>query len=407
MTRDGADVLAMLERRGRKRRLCLAAEEAAATGVAGCLAAATVAGAMGVQAEYRGVAIGLTAGLVVLGAVVAAWRRIRERVRPAGPVVAVLIGAGLLGLGVLLTGVGGESRAVLTAAMVAAAVLAGAGPVLTRRVDVAGTARLLDERGGFAERLGTAAQVAARAGDSDAAAMVCRQGEAILRAGRADRVSLWTRTRATPAAVAVAALLWGTVLLLPVIGPREKGQGVDLAAMTPEQKTELIRRIQAAAAEAKAAGVEVPLAEMPAAVEAGDQGAVARMLGELRRAGVDVRSVVGAEFAGMGEGAGEGDGEGGTRSRKRPGREREGGERLGGERAVGGGGPVAWAGPGRPGEQEGAGEGGTGRGGGGEMMPYDKAWRDAAARAAAALDSGSVPLRHRQLVREFFADVGR
>lgn len=407
MARDDIDVLEMLARRGRRRRLCMAAEAGAATGVAGCVAAAVVAGAMAVQGSYRPAAVGLTAGLVVLGAVVAVWRGIWERVRPAGPVAAVLIGGGLLGVGVLLAGDGKIDRVALTAAMVAAAVLAGAGPVLVRRVDVGGTARLLDERGGFAERLATAAQVAARAVADPAAAMVCRQGEAILRAGRADRVSLWTRTRATPAALAVAALLWGTVLLLPVIGPGERGRGVDLAAMTSEQKAELIRKIQDAAAEAKAAGVEAPLAALPAAVQAGDREAVAKLLEELRRAGVDVRTAVGGELAGMGEGGG-GDGEGGMRNRKRVGGEGQRGEGRGEERSVGGAGPVAWVGPERLTQQVAAGDGTTAVGAGeGEMAPYDRAWREAGARAAAALDSGSVPPRYSRLVRDFFADAGR
>ncbi|MEI7837251.1 MAG: hypothetical protein WCK05_12700, partial [Planctomycetota bacterium] len=252
MGRDGLNVLEMLERVGRTRRLCQAAEAAAVVGVAGCIAAAAAAGAMGVQAEYHGAAVGLAAGPLVMGLVVAMWRAGRRRMRPAGWVAGVLIVGGVLGLGVVLAGsdgsLGGErnvgglmvDRVAMTAAMVAGALLAGAVPVLARGVDVAGTARVLDERGGFAERLGTAAGVAGRADEDAAAAMVCRQGVAILRSGQADGVSLWSRTRATPAAMAVAGLLWVTVLLLPMIGAAGVGEGVDLWAMTAQEKAELI-----------------------------------------------------------------------------------------------------------------------------------------------------------------------
>ena len=403
MNRDGLDVLEMLERRGRARRLRQATEAAAVTGVAGCMAATAAAGALGVQGGYRGAAMGMAATPLAMGLIVATWGAVRRRVRPAAPVAAVLIAGGLLGLGVLL--VGGErsfdrqrnladdvDRVTMTAAMVAAALLAGAVPVLARRVDVAGTGRLLDERGGFAERLGTAAAVAGRAAEDPAAAMVCRQGAAILRGGQADRVSLWRRTPATPAALAVVALVWVTTLLLPVIEPPKWGAGADLAALSGEEKAELIRKIQAAAMAARSPSVDLRLAALPSAVRAGDGEAVAAMLEELRRAGVDVREALGAELAAaVGERGGEA---GGTPSRHRQGSERQGAEPA----AVGGGGPVAWIGPASPEAAAGAEQPTAGR-----MMPFDQAWREAGIRAAASLEAGVIPSRHRQLVRDYFA----
>lgn len=387
MTRDSVDVLAMLDRCGRARRRRGAAEAAGATGVAGCLAAGAVAGAMGVQAGYRAAALGLAAAPLAMGAVVATVRGLRRRVRPAGPVAAVLGVSGLLGVAAVLTGQ--VDRIALTAAMVAGAMLAGALPVLVRRVDVSGTARLLDERGGFAERLATAAQVAPRADEDAAAAMVCRQGAAILRFGRGDRVSLWTRTPATPAALTVAGLVWVIVLLLPPIGP-EEWAGVDVAAMTSQEKAQWLGKIQALAAGTKGAAA-ARLPELPAAVQAGDRETVAKILEELRRAGVDVRAAARA-IAERGSGGSEG---GGMRNRKPL------EERTGATGATGGAGRVAWVGPGSVGVQEGPDLGA------GVTMPYDVAWHRAGVRAAAALDGGTVPARYSQLVRDFFGVGGR
>ncbi|MCY2927536.1 MAG: hypothetical protein NT031_19275, partial [Planctomycetota bacterium] len=98
MTRESMDVLARLGRIGRRRRLCLAAEAAGATGVAGCIVAATTAGAMGVQAGNRGVAMAMAAGPIVVGAVVAIWGRARRFARPGGAVAGVLIAGGVVGL---------------------------------------------------------------------------------------------------------------------------------------------------------------------------------------------------------------------------------------------------------------------------------------------------------------------
>ncbi|MCY2927861.1 MAG: hypothetical protein NT031_20970 [Planctomycetota bacterium] len=63
---------------------------------------------------------------------------------------------------------------------------------------------------------------------------------------------------------------------------------------------------------------------------------------------------------------------------------------------------MAWVGPGNPRVQEGAEEWGAGG-----TMSYDTAWREAGERAAAALEGGAVPARHRQLVRDFFGVEGR
>jgi len=397
------DVMDMLKRRGRGLQVRQAAESAAVAAVAGCLAAAALAAAWAIQARYVAIAAVVAAVPLALGvglALLADLRRwLNLKAAMTARVAAILIGAGAFGVAAVTAGFAGRlDRVAVTSILIVAAVLAGAVPVLLRGLDIPRAARLLDNRGRFAERLATAAQLAAAGRTDPVADLVCRQAARILRSGQADRVSLWSRTGATPAALVVAGLLWAMVMLLPTIsvaGPADVGR--QLAALTPEQKEQLIRQLLKAAASGQTRAAVPVAAKLPEAVNAADAQAFARILDELRAAGVDIDKALAGQFTPLAAASAAATA-GKSPTGAKPSHDSVGQPRL----PDLAGGPPVWVPP--PTLRTAVTTTAPAALDSSQAIPFDRDWRNAQDSAASALDTQSIPLRHRQLVRDFFAE---
>ena len=321
-----------------------------------------------------------------------------------------------------------ELRAVLIPVIVPGALLLGGllvGAVmpLRRGVSPLRAAVYLDVHGKTAERLSTAAEAAlAPEADGDARSdALYAQAMDVLTSQRPQKMSVWRRTRKTPAALLLAVALCVVLGLLPESSrtgaPQLSDVPAAVAAMSPERAEELTHAFRRIARERESQGeLSKSLHEAADAVGKGNQEMLRRALasveGELAKASwrrryammtaiLDATGLLGDEGAGEPRQA---DGQDAfPRGRAAPVQRRADAEELV---------PVydpqyakelrsKRAGPApAPGKRR---EDAAARLLRQDGVPLDQAWRRARRRADEKLNRGEVPPAYRQIVRDFFA----
>jgi len=421
-------VLTILQRAARKLLLTRALEAAAAAATAGGLSAAAVilAWTIGDALLVLGVAVcALPVGWG--GAMLLLPSRSRRALglgRETAAVIASLsVLAGAAAGALLLSGwYAAVPRGAAAAALLIAFAPAGALGCLVRGVSPLRVARYLDARAGLRERLATAAELAlgptARSASAPAAEAVYAQALAALRSARPQRDPMWRRTRRTAAALALAVLLCGTLLLLPS-RPAEDRYGAArladaLGRMSPEDRERLAKAFAAAVQPTTDPEVAANLLGCAQVVRVNDPAELERMLDKLRRAGFRPLSVVpGDLLAAAGIGA---SGAGDATARKDD-----------AERAAHSGAPPDANRPADPNAESAArafergvvrvydprysrvsppgaaaADANAAARNGRAFRPYSDAWTAARRRSADALASNRVPFEYRPIVRRFF-----
>ena len=330
-----SEVLAVL-RRAARRLVSVRAVEAAAVGaVAAGLSAA--AGQVGLLADRVNTALAVAIALLPLaGAVVILrWPRLRLAARLDGRdarlVAAIGCGTAFACAAAVLAGRAvPQPRLLLPIMLVPLGALAAAATVLGRGITLGQAALYHDVRFGLAERLSTAAELAA--GDEhDPRIARCVFGQAVSAAEHADlaRRGLWRRSRATLGALALSVGLCTVLaLVLPAGSARASAGAFDeirqrVRQLNPEEKRQLIEALRkladrverdealrrrllfAAEATEKDRQVDSALAELQNAVADADDAEAARIARAILKA-------VGLP-AGPNEG---GDGQGGSNAAK-------------------------------------------------------------------------------------------
>ncbi|MGC9455386.1 MAG: hypothetical protein ACP5HU_11055 [Phycisphaerae bacterium] len=250
---------------------------------------------------------------------------------------------------------------------------------LLRPIDLRQAGRRLDLRAHLRDRLATAAElIESSQAEAPVVRTVCAQ--ALRAAERADalNVPLWSRTRATAAALGLSLLLVGA--LLPVAaaagrrGPAEVASA--LGRMTPQQREQLAEAIRRLASQA---GLEETNPEVARAADAALDSDAERLepaLVELRRAGVDTSALL----------------------RREP----EPDEPARADTAPDA--PLTDAeSPAEPDPPAVRVYSPASPDSGDATESYTRAWDRAQAQAAGALASGRIPPRYRMLVRRYFA----
>jgi len=168
------------------------------------------------------------------------------------------------------------------------AVMAGVGTVaaLAYRPDKLQTARMLDERLGLQERLGTAAVLLSNGCEDAMADAICTQAAVEAEARGVRTVPMWSRGRGTAGALCLTVLACLTLLLVPAYGPAgAAGRLGDLATrvgeMSPEQLQRLADELRNTAAADEAGTRQIH--EAIAAAYAGDTKLLAQSLTVLAR----------------------------------------------------------------------------------------------------------------------------
>ena len=296
--------------------------------------------------------------------------------------------------------------------------LAGVAAAMAAGMDRRRVAMVLDRRAHLRERMATAAEMARRHADDPVARYVYAQ--ALATAGRqgAEGVSLWSRTRRTPAAMALAVLLCVVVTSLTA-GPirdqllQELPANLSAAriAMTPPERRDTARKLQilaghvrtkadmarmlrqtAAALEQRPEAFDRALKELEAAVSRMARGDNQKMIAEIAAAfGVVSRDTPGPTRA--------------VRARDdEPAAETPDPTTRADSGLVGVYDPL-YAGALRTMDRPGGTGPATDRPPGGNddrRLPMDIAWRRARRRAEAGLIANQVPTAYRGIVRRFF-----
>ena len=408
-------VLATLEVAARRLRLTRAAEAAAVGAAAGgfCAAAMLAGWRLAGVSRAGGAAFCAAAALGAAGVLLS--RRCRRRLDLPGGLaaaLAALCGAALLA-GAVAAAVGVRpSAAPLALLLVPACALAAPGHVLAAGVTPRQAGIYHDLRLGLKERLGTAAELAARADDGPFAREVYHQALLALRAEHPERSSVWRRTRATAGALALALVLAGVAAALPArrdVGELAAVRGLAQRAerLSPQQRADLVAALQrlaeqvernpalrealraaaAAARDNSPAELQQQLDEAADALAAEQQAAAARIAGQILAAA----------------GLTDGNAGGGARARPAPRTTPTGGDAnatSAGARPLAAR-TVVWephvqprAAPGQPAPATRSGPAGP--------VAFADAWTAAQDRAASALAAGAVPGEYRPVVRRFF-----
>ncbi len=331
-----SEVLAIL-RLAARRMVGVRAIEAAAVGavVAG-LTAAT--GQAGLLAARVNTALAVAIALLPVAAAVALlrWPRLRLAARLDGRdarlVEAIACGAALACAAAVLAGrILPQPRLLMPIVLVPLGALAAASAVMLRGITLGQAALYHDVRFGLAERLSTAAELAA--GERRDPQMArCVFGQAVSAAGQAGlaRRGLWHRTGATAGALALSVSLCTVLALISPPGSARAAAGAfdeisqRVRQLNPEEKRQLVealrkladrverdpalRRRLLAAAEAaeKDRQTDSRLAELQDAVADADDAEAARI----------ARAILEAVGLPSGLDPGGGDGQGGTNAAK-------------------------------------------------------------------------------------------
>ena len=325
-----SEVLAVL-RLAARRMVGVRAMEAAAVGavVAG-LSAAT--GQAGLLAARVNTALAVAIALLPVAAAVALlrWPRLRLAARLNGRdarlVAAIACGAALTCAAAVLAGrILPQPRLLMPIVLVPLGALAAAAAVMLRGITLGQAALYHDVRFGLAERLSTAAELAAGEGRDPQMAR-CVFGQAVSAAGQAGlaRRGLWHRTGATAGALALSVALCTVLALISPPGSARAAAGAfdeirqRVRQLNPEEKRQLVEalrkladrverdpalaRLLLAAAEAaeKDQQVDSRLAELQDAVADADDAEAARI----------ARAIL--EAVGLPSGLDPGDGQGGS-----------------------------------------------------------------------------------------------
>lgn len=401
---DIRDLIWGIARRILRRRML---ESAAVVAVAGGLCAAAVELAW-MLAAVAPVAAAVICGAAALAApAVLAFAGVRRRLhlpaRQAVCAAAVCLLAGLAGLAGVLSGAHAlVSQAVVGAIVLSAGALTGAAAAWLRGIAPLDAAILVDGRCGLDEQLATAVELAdsPRAQTPAARCLYARAAEAL----RTDsgELKLWTRTRATAAALALVTLLCLT-LAIPTIG----GRPGSLRGLSGPARRETADSLRRAARESRSSdpALAEDLDRAAIAVEVSDEQELERIRRRLAARNIRLERVVDAKIAAILTAAtGGGSAEAasapptpGTRpaaaaTRPRPlaevGHVRvydpEYAKLLSARRAAAAAPKPTPVGP-------------------GEFVHLDDAWSRARRRAEADLSAGKVPAQYRPLIRNFFA----
>lgn len=300
----------------------------------------------------------------------------------------------------------------IPAVWLAAGAAVGAGGAVKRGVTVLQAAVHMDIRGGLAERLSTAAELAAREQHQPRCAEAVYADALDAVAGRSTRKLLsWRRTRRTVGALGLALTLCAALAFLPDVtaGPaRTVASLADLpaalASMTDRQMRSLMIRLRMLARNGNLPATTREALQAAAwAVNRRDAAALREVLERLARAidtaGDDVRGRVMTEVAAALAGGGrQGPAPSGAAAAVPP----DGGERLVGVYdplydKSGHLGRLA-----QPGDARGAADTAAGR-----TVAFDTAWRAACDRAEGSLTASAAPQPYRRIIRRFYALDGQ
>jgi hypothetical protein len=272
--------------------------------------------------------------------------------------------------------------------------LVGVLAALLRGVGVREAAVFVDLRYGLQERLATAAELSAGGRDDPAARCVFEQALAGV-GSLQGRVRFRTRTRRTPAALLLGAMLCAALLLLPQRRANDETAQLarQVAALRADQRRALAQALREEATR-REIGEEKSLQDAAAVIELSDERELRRVLAALKKRGVHLREIappalrekLGFPVEGTAD-------QGSARvQRQEPGP----GEAFAfpGETTAGGEGVYhpAYADIVPPGEES----------AGFVATTPAEAWRMAQDRAALALHHGDVPAEYRPIVRAFF-----
>jgi hypothetical protein len=276
-----------------------------------------------------------------------------------------------------------------------AGLLGGVAVALIKGVSVRQAARYIDNRAGLDERLTTAVELADAGDTSPAACCVYAQGRDAAESRDVSAISLWVRGPVTGGAIILAVFLYAAAAMLPEY--RTPGQQIlhDLGDMSPEAVKALSGEFVRAAGQANA---DAPLLiRASKAVGQKDARALAAILDELKRSGVELVRIVRPEVLALAT-SGTGDGAGTATT--------QAADSNPDHRSAAAGGTVhvwdpmyAKFNPDRSPTTRGAGVDDPS-----SAVTYNDAWSAARLRAAGALRTGGVPSEYRAMVRQFFSD---
>lgn len=397
----------ILTRAARRLLRTRALEAAAVLGAASGFAASALMLAWIVAPSHRLAAIAICTAPLVAGAILlalpavpAAMHLSTRTARLTAALWAVLAtGAAALVISGRYEQIGRQTFAAIALVLGAAA---GAAAVLVRGVSIRRAAVYLDERADLSERAATAVELAESPDREKPSSMaVFAQASAALRDLRAQELSMWRRTRATPAALALSVMLCATLALIPAgRGERVGAAAAALERLSHAERRELSRAFEKASRRSGDSPIADELARAATAIEVADADALAEAIEALRKAGFEMARV---DAKGLLSGVGAGD----SRTGAQAGRD-------GPSAATA---PIAGVPDGHdlPGVRvwdpkyaevlpDGAPPSAMGApAGAGGFLTFDAAWSAARERAARAADEGTIPPRYRQLVRDFFA----
>lgn len=289
------------------RRLMLARiiESAAAATAAGVLCAAAVELGWLLAARFPVAAVvvcalPIAASLVVV-LLLGATDVIRDRA-VAALSAALCAAAGALGTWSVTAGwSAGLSRALPPVVIVLCAALAAVVLELLRGASPLEAAALLDARHNLQERVSTATELAAASGNRSLRDYVCRQALAAIRQADAARRWPWRRGSGPAAALALGILLCVVVAAVPPpAGPQEAARIAAVVAeierLSLERKRRTARRLQQLSRQAEDERLAEMLRRADEALRTKDGAELARLIEELKAAGVDVESVFGKDL---------------------------------------------------------------------------------------------------------------
>ena len=411
------EILAFLQSTARRLLLARALESAAVLAVAAGLCAAALELAW--MAAWRRPLVAALICLLPVAGGLAVWAlaavRRQLRIDKEAAVLAAGFSIVVAAAGAICVAMGWHAhlgKGYLPLVVLPAGALVGALVRIFQGVSVQEAAIFLDARGGFGERLSTAAELAVSPDrDKPFAEYVYAQASGVPDAVRLKRPAPWKRSRATAAALGLAAMLCLTLALLPSSRASRRLQDIlaGLSDMTADDRAELSSEFRHAARQAQ---VDPELARQLSraadAIEISDPEQLEEVLSGIEQSLVSPRDQTAADMsrdllAAAEKAAGGASASDDATASGEPARQ-EGGDAAAREQKThrvlvydpGYDPAMVEHSPGTgvdPGERGSAGQG---------MVRKTDAWAAARERAAGALQSGQVPAPYRQLVRDFF-----
>ncbi len=394
-------VAAVAGRLGRRRAVESAAICAASAGPAAIATGLSLAYAR--EMPWLGL-VPLLTGVIVGGLIV--W--FRARLDPSSIVAFAAglsaAGNGLAGAFLVSSGAGIPSRLLVSLLMLIVGGVCGLVAGIIRMPSLTDAARWCDSCLGLEDRATAALESARRRGeDSEVTRCITRQAVEAISAADIPSARLWERGPGTWASLALAIVVTVGVSVAPIGLDHREDLSTVLAGMLDQlpadQRARLAESLRQARRASDDRGVSETLGEAAVvALQGDDPQRLRELLEELRQAGVEVRDMLPADVLAAAEarlrGGGGGGGERGTDANDLARRPDSFDASPGGVRVF------------DPAYDTNA-KAAIDPGSGWFWRPAEDAWADARRQATEGLRTGSIPMRYRQLIRNYYAGQSR